>query len=505
MRPVRRERIDPPFRFGGPTEGTVLLASLREALATLCLGLARGDPFLLLTGGAGTGKTTVVRRLLERLDAERYALGGVFGPHVQRDDLLNLVVQEFGVRRSRPGDIFLTLEQFLQRRENAAREGVLVIDEAQVLDANALRQLWQLGAPTADGQPRLHVVLVAQQLPEAVAALIRSGRAPPIGTRCNLRTLEVAEAREFVLGRVLGSDAIGRLEFTEAALQAIHERSGGVLRRLCGLCDRIGMFLASQGRHEVSAEVVATVDAQLRDEWSGSGLSPPAPPPRTGQDSASAGRPKPRAMPGTIGAALRAVPSAAPRSASQPDVPEPPPSLEPDTATAGPIPWQMQATTPPQRRLPTKLLAGALLSMAVVVVLLGLGLQRHFATPTPMPPSDLGTQGPGPREADEAVQRAEVSRPPPASPTASEAETFSPRQIAAPADAMSAPVSAPTSTGGATVCRGPAETLGLCIAAAVPAPGSAPAVGSASSPLAATSQTAECTLQRAALGLCDEP
>jgi general secretion pathway protein A len=471
---TRRETVDPPFSLDGAQEGTVLVKPLREALATLRLGLARGDPFLLLTGSAGTGKTTIVHRLLETLDPERYVLGGVFAPR-QGEELWNLVVQDFGVRPPRPGASFLTLAQFLQRRNNAVREGVLVIDEAQALDAAALRELWQLAVPAAGGRPRLQVILVAQQLPPVVAELIQGGRAPPIGTRCDLRPLEAAETREFVRSRLGGGDAMSQLSFTDPALLAIHERSRGVLRRLGVLCDRIGMQLASQGRHEVSAEVVAIVDAQLRGEWSGSELSTAVPPQRAIQDAS----PVPRSRSGTIGGVLRAVPSARLGSASQADAPTTRrvatfSSSEEDAVPPGLIPVNVEAAARPQGRVPSILLAAALLCLAVVAGLFGLGMQRNLAGTTPVSVNDRG------------------------------ALSSVPAEPAAQVNLTSAPVSVQASTPGAIACSAIEETLGLCLATARSEPGPALAAANVSTSLNERRQPAACTTQSTALGLCDE-
>jgi general secretion pathway protein A len=524
MNPVRRGTSDLPHRVATDPEVSFLAKPLREAVANLRAGLARNEPFLLLTGHAGAGKTTVARRMLEELDPRQYALGGIFCPSSDGDALLSLIVQDFGVQSPGLGDLFLTLEQFVQHWISTDREAVLVIDEAQALDVAALRQLWQLVAPAAGGRRRLHVVLVAQQLPQAVTELIRDGRTPPIiGTRCHLRPLVAAETREFVLNRLRRAGATGQPAFGDEALDAIHERSGGVPRRISMLCDRILMFLAMEGRRGVGAQVVAAVDAQLRSEWSGSGLSVPEPLRTVDRDLSSAARTTPTKVETPTGDELAAAHSAAARSVSPSDARSHPSAgtqSEPtatarESALAGtisPLSWGTHWPALRQGRLPARLLA-AMLLLVFVALLLGLAVPWLLRATVPAPTRDLAAQGTSMQVPDKANPRAEGQQPTRASPAASVVASTAASTLSEPgtlpstpsaADPPPAPATAQTVTPASAACNGPADTLGLCDAATA-APVGARAEGSASAPVAARPQPPSCIGERAALGLCDSP
>lgn len=517
MNPVRRGTSDLPLRVDIDPEISLLATPLREAVANLRAGLAGDDPFLLLTGHAGTGKTTVARRLLEELDPQKYALGGIFGP--------SGVVQDFGVRSPGLGDLFLTLEQFLQGWINTGREAVLVLDEAQALDAAALRQLWQLATPPAGERPRLHVVLVAQQLPDAVTELIRGGRTPPIGTRCHLRPLEAAETREFALNRLRSAGATEYAAFGNEALDAIHELSGGVLRRISLLCDRILMFLAMEGRREVGAQVVAAVDAQLRGEWSGSGLSVREPARTVVRDLTSATRSTPTKVEGSTGDDLAAAHSAAARSVSPFDAGSHPltgTQSDPNATvraaeSAGTIPprvisWRTHWPVLRLGRLPASLLAGLLL-LVFFTLLLGLAVPWLLRATVPAPTRDLAAEGTSVQVPDKAIPRSERQQSTVASPAASPvastpalapSDPGPPPQPATKVDTVTAPATAQAPAPASAPCSGPADTLGLCDAATA-APAGARAEGGASAPVAAQPQPTSCPPERAALGLCDAP
>lgn len=506
MNPVRRGTRELLSRSG------FFATPLREAVAILRAGLARDDALLLLTGDAGTGKTTVARHLLEELDPQRYALGGVFGSFGDGDSLMSLVVQDLGVRPHGPGDAFLRLEQFLQRLDHAGREAVLVIDEAHALDADALRQLWQLVAPRAGVQPRLHVVLVAQQLPDAVTELTRGGRTPPIGTRCHLRVLKESETREFVLNRIRSGGGTGQPAFGNDALDTIHERSGGMLRRISQLCDRILFSLAMEGPREVSAQVVASVDAQLQAELSGSDVPVRELAPTVAPDQTSATRAALHDAADSAGNGRAAARSSALGPVSTSDALSHPfatPPSDPNVAERSNVPVGTAATRqifarlhwPALRhgRLPTTLFTGLLL--LVSFALLGLAMPSLLQATMPAPAADITMSL--------AQGSPSTIASPSAAAVASTAATSRSESGPAPlpattADPVTAPATAPASIPTAALCSGPADTLGLCGAAGPPLRG-APLGGPAASPVATQAEPSSCTPARAALGLCDAP
>ena len=512
-----------------------LPAPLREALAALRAGLARDDPLLLVTGNAGTGKTTVGRRLLEELGPERYALGGVFGSGGKGEAFLSQVVQDFGVRPPRPGDTFLTLDSFLQRWRTGGRKAVLVIDEAQAFDEFALRRLWQLAAAPAAGN--LHVVLLAQKEPVAVTELARHGHLLQFGTRWQLRPLQESETREFVLNRLrtTGSGK-GQPAFGPDALMQIHERSGGVLRQVCLLCDRIRMWVDMEDVHLVSAQVVDSVDDLLRGEWNGPRPEAPA---RTIESPAtyctstglvSAAVPvltlevPPGAHLATdhtddrLAAAPAAVAEFAPlRESSQAPVSM---ALRPITAEPATAPTYMSAVpaaiaweTAPHvdraQRLAPKVLA--VLLLLIFSAFLGLGIQsflRGSTLPRDSAVSSSSIQAPRETPArDEGRQPALV---PLAEPVAAQPTSATPSPPAvSPALSSRAPSTQrpppaprrllPTTAASTPVpCSGPAETMGLC--GAQPRVSAPPATAT---PIPSRPAPPPCSAERAALGLCD--
>lgn len=544
--PPRPPRVAPNERPLGwvPSAGSASLAAPQlEALAALLAGVADKHPLILLTGDAGTGKTTLARGLLERLDPDRNALGGMFGPYGEGEALGAHTVQNFAVRPPRPGANFLSLEDFLGQGTSGGREAVLVLDEAQALDTTALAQLRHLVASRADRRLLLQVVLVCVQIPPAVDAWVRDSELVSIGARIHLRRLRHAETRDLVLRRLQSRAQAPLPAFSPEALMAIHDCSAGVMRRASQLCDRILMWLALEGVRDVSAQVVHAVDAQISGEWSGLKSDEPRPAasadvePLTSAQSdlpaQTSPAPGPRApAPDARLASVRSpsrgftLPFASARApaaglAPPTDAPSPartdiaanpkaagpavgPPVAAERDAKAG----HLLSAGPRAGRRPTKRLMGLLLGLAVLG---GLALQwpRQAPEHTPGPQrAAIGstvqiegearpqTQAPAPvTTAPAAAPEALPTPSPPSRPVSSPPP---PERAAPGAGPTEPPPPMPTSAR----CSGPVEALGLC-AVAAPAQPATPASPTTDAPPASARPT--CTAERAALGLCDTP
>ncbi|MEE8166537.1 MAG: AAA family ATPase, partial [Myxococcota bacterium] len=119
-----------------------LASSHREALAHILYGIEQGEGFISVTGEVGTGKTTLCRTLLERLEGEA-ELAFLFNPSRTALELLQSICAEFGlpaeglVQRS----LMAQLDEFLVEQKQLGRSVLLIIDEAQTLSENTLEQV----------------------------------------------------------------------------------------------------------------------------------------------------------------------------------------------------------------------------------------------------------------------------------------------------------------------------------------------------------------------------
>jgi general secretion pathway protein A len=232
---------DPRFLFRSPAHG--------PAFDEIQTGIRRREGLIVLTGEIGTGKTTLCRSVLHQLDRRTFA-AFVADPFVSREDLLKTLLVDFGVvsigdlTRGRfngasRSDLSYPLYEFLDSLVSLQAVAVVVIDEAQNLPLPLLEEI-RILSELERREKLLQVVLVGQ--PE-----LRSSLKLPemrqldqrVLVRCELTALDAAGVAGYVSHRLsVAGGGESRVEFTPAALDAIHEGSSGVPRMINRICDR---------------------------------------------------------------------------------------------------------------------------------------------------------------------------------------------------------------------------------------------------------------------------
>jgi general secretion pathway protein A len=254
-----------PFTLSPDPKYLFLSDSHREALAHLLYGIEQGEGFIAVTGEVGTGKTTLCRTLLERLDAST-EVAFVFNPPLSGMELLQAVHHELGLLGGEATRQELTAElnQFLLEKKAQGKRVLLIVDEAQNLERDALEQVRLLGNLETNTAKLLQVILLGQ--PELDTKLespdLRQLR-QRITVRWRLAPLSANETREYVAHRLRVAGGAKEL-FTELATREIHRRARGIPRVINLLCDRallaafaaeaqsIGLGLVSQVEREVA-------------------------------------------------------------------------------------------------------------------------------------------------------------------------------------------------------------------------------------------------------------
>jgi general secretion pathway protein A len=254
-----------PFSLSPDPRFLFLSASHREALAHLLYGIEQGEGFIAITGEVGTGKTTLCRTLLQRLEPGS-EIAFLFNPQLSGLELLQAITAEFGlpVEGQSRRELMAQLNAFLLTKKQEGRRVLLLIDEAQNLDSEALEQVRLLSNLETDTQKLIQIVLIGQ--PELDAMLesphLRQLR-QRISVRWRLNSLSASETREYVRHRLRVAAGKPLEVFTEMALREVHRRSAGIPRIVNRLCDRALLAGYSDGSREIGLGAVAQAQREL--------------------------------------------------------------------------------------------------------------------------------------------------------------------------------------------------------------------------------------------------
>jgi general secretion pathway protein A len=256
---------DPKFLFQS--------ARHREALAQLIYGVRERKGFIVLTGEIGTGKTTLLRTLLERLNADT-PVAYVHNSALNIEGLLEYVLQDWGVKSTANSHAqrLFELNEFLIDQHRKGGTPVLVIDEAQNLSVETLEAVRMLSNFETTNQKLMQILLVGQpelrvklDLPELRQLKQR------IGLRCHIAPLSAEETRLYIRHRLRIAGASDAGTFTDGAIQKIADYSGGTPRVINIVCDHclLSGFADSKKRIDAGtvSEAIEYLEEGERSEW----------------------------------------------------------------------------------------------------------------------------------------------------------------------------------------------------------------------------------------------
>lgn len=255
---------DNPFSIAPNPDYLYMSPRHKEALAHLTFGLHESGGFVMLTGEVGTGKTTVSRKLLQQLpDNTQVAM--ILNPTLSAIELLATLCDELGLQYE---DNYSSLKYFtdkiLAKLANNHQHGVntiLIIDEAQHLQAEVLEQLRLLTNLETNREKLLKVVLIGQ--PELQQLLKRNELrqlAQRITARYHLLPLSASEVKSYIMHRL--GVANGDISiFSPATIGAVYQITAGIPRVINLLCDR-ALTLAFTSQHRVVKRHIFVAAAQ---------------------------------------------------------------------------------------------------------------------------------------------------------------------------------------------------------------------------------------------------
>ncbi len=243
---------DPDFLF--------LSQKHRTALALLEYSIVHQAGFCVITGGIGTGKTTLIRYLLNQLGPD-VTTGLISNTHSSFGELLQWVLHAFGLERPSKDkiDLYQAFLDFMIKEYAARRRVVLIVDEAQNIDPPALEELRMLSNVNADKDLILQVILVGQKgLRDTLCRPELEQFAQRIAVDYHLTSLSFAETRAYVRHRleVVGGDSD---LFEDDAVLVIHRTSRGIPRLVNLLCDTALVYGYAEQQPRINARLAIEV------------------------------------------------------------------------------------------------------------------------------------------------------------------------------------------------------------------------------------------------------
>ena len=254
-----------PFNVNPDPRYLFLTRHTEEALACLTYGIQSRKGFVLLTGEVGTGKTTLINKLLEWLRAQQVPTAFVFNSRMNVPQFLDYMMADFGLPSETlsKSQILVKLYNWLLERYRAGETAVLIVDEAQNLPDEVLEEIRMMTNLETFTEKLLQIVLVGQtELEQRLKHPNLRQLKQRLTLRAKTHPLTAEESRSYIHQRLRIAGSNGQQIFDPEALTAIHRYSGGIPRVVNLLCEHCLVSAFVDQHKTVNA---AVVDAVARD------------------------------------------------------------------------------------------------------------------------------------------------------------------------------------------------------------------------------------------------
>ena len=268
-----------PFNVNPDPRYLFLTRHTEEALACLTYGIQSRKGFVLLTGEVGTGKTTLINKLLEWLRLQQVATAFVFNSRLNVPQFLDYMMADFGI----PGDsraksqVLLRLYNWLLDRYRAGETAVLIVDEAQNLTDEVLEEIRMLTNLETFTEKLLQIVLVGQ--PELEQKL-KQPQLRQLRQRLTLRAkthlLTLEETRAYIQQRLRIAGSDGQQIFDSQAMEAVHLYANGTPRVINLICEHCLVSAFVDQQKVIGPAIVEAVarDFDLSDNTASAAMAP---------------------------------------------------------------------------------------------------------------------------------------------------------------------------------------------------------------------------------------
>jgi general secretion pathway protein A len=277
-----------PFNVNPDPRYLFMTRQIQEALAGLTYGIQNRKGFILLTGEVGTGKTTLLNRLLDWLRGQRVATAYIFNSQLEVNHLFDFMMADFEIPcdSREKSQMLLRLNQWLLERYRAGETAVLIVDEAQNLSPEVLEEIRLLTNLETSTEKLLQIVLAGQpELEEKLKLPQLRQLRQRITLRCRTAPLSLDETFGYIGERLRVGGANGEPIFSKEAIQTIHMYSRGIPRVVNLLCEHSMINAYVDSLRPVPAHLVEEVAREFQLDEIAPTVSPGLP--RAAQNSAN--------------------------------------------------------------------------------------------------------------------------------------------------------------------------------------------------------------------------
>jgi general secretion pathway protein A len=251
---------DPNFYYGTPLHN--------EAMASLVYGVERRKGFVVTTGEVGTGKSLLVRCLLQWLKKKQIAFGHVFHTRLSPFEFLQYLIADLGLpANGTKAELLIQLNHFLIAQYRRGSTTVLVVDEGHLLDCDVLEEVRLLTNLETVEQKLLQIILVGQ--PELEQKLDSPGLRQlkqRITFRCRLKPLSHEQTKAYIVHRlqIAGGESHLSSLFPELTVSAIIQHSHGIPRLINTICENALIEGFARQIYTISPEIIHQIAADCR-------------------------------------------------------------------------------------------------------------------------------------------------------------------------------------------------------------------------------------------------
>lgn len=258
-----------PFRLSPDPRLLFRSKTHEKALAYLKYGIQSGEGLVVITGNAGTGKTTLARHILTDVDRSRIMAVELTAPRLESGGVLPLVAATLGLAYQHlpKSTLLRNVENYLMARARERKRVLLVVDEAQNLASDALEELRMLSNIQVGERSLLQSFLLGQnefrrqmQSPEMEQFRQR------VIASYHLEGLSSEETQDYIYHRLRLCGWQENPKIMDGVFEQIHDHTSGIPRRINKLCNRLFLYGCVEQLHTLSEKAAISVIDEEKQE-----------------------------------------------------------------------------------------------------------------------------------------------------------------------------------------------------------------------------------------------